>query len=145
MKTLTSVFLAFLVVLSMTACGGSDDAIVEDGAGVGRGSPTPVHLEGRKPYGVRGEIKRITAPVAGNEGSQGSLYVEGPIEDDTEFAMANILLSATTQYLRRRGIKDIPATFQDLAIGTRIEVKFRDKAIGGTTAIAVAAVIIILQ
>ena len=101
METVTSAFLALLMLLSMTACGGSDDAIVGDDAGVGSESPTPVHFEGPEQYGIRGEIKRITAPARENEGSQGALFVEGRIEDDTQFATASILLSSTTRYLRR--------------------------------------------
>ena len=140
MKTIAIYSLAVILTV-ITACGGSEDSTESPSPNPSVGIQQPT--ADPNAVGIRGTITTVSAPVEG--GSLGAIIVEGPVEADTRYSKAGVRITEVTQYFRRQGAETVPAAFEDLVVGQRVEVKFVGNVAGSSTAIGIGREIIIIE
>ena len=77
-------------------------------------------------FAVRGKIEKIAPPGEGpNKGKfRGYVTVAGKKDPDTESERAVLIVTETTHVFRQAKGKPVPARFEDLKVGQRVQAKF---------------------
>jgi hypothetical protein len=99
------------LAVAVAACGGDDGS-------------DPPNLSASPSGGIdiRGEITQYSPPQPG--AAMGAADVRGEVESDTQYDRAVVRIKEDTVVQRKQGAEVVPATFADLAVGTRVEIKF---------------------
>ena len=97
MRKITVLLFCFVFVLSFAAC----------------------NKESNNKLGIRGEIKKIST---NNNGKITGIFVEGKIEQDTEYDKSSIYITEKTKIYEADGKKKIEAS--SLKEGMKVEVDF---------------------
>jgi len=137
-KTILLATAVAIMSVWVAGCGGSDDSVPS-----GIATPAATRTLDPNQVHIRGEVTQISAPAAGQ--SFGGFEIEGEVEGDTLYAHAGVRVVEATQFVRRQGSETAPARFEDIALGTRVEVKFSGNVAGTSTVIAVASEVTILE
>jgi len=98
-------------------CGGISDANSTPTVTPTQASALGEHTE--NPH-IRGTIIRISTP----EGHISGFFVEGVIESDTEFDRASVGITETTRIYLQTDTGYEVSTFDQLAVGVKVEVLF---------------------
>jgi hypothetical protein len=101
--------------------------VLAAGLAVAAGAGPQAKPEPAPAFGVRGKIEKITAPNERQAENKvlGQVLVAGKKEKDTETDRAVAIVMADTRLLREEKGKRVPAKFEELKPGQRVEVKFK--------------------
>ena len=103
---------AIALAVGVAACGGDSES----------DPPSNVSASPNGGIDIRGEITQLTTPVP--DISMGAADIRGEIEPDTRYERAVVRIKEETVIQRKQGTETVPATVDDLDVGTRVEVKF---------------------
>lgn len=96
---------------------------------------------------IRGTITDILQADAQSreEGMVGSVFIEGVIEEDTQFDKASVTITDKTCIFEQKGQERLPVTFESLKIGQRVEARFTGGVLESYPVQATASEIVILK